>query len=105
MPRVPFCNRCDGLAALPYGPVHQSSILPSVFADRGWVYGRIRLPLDGYRTTLHRNINYASHTTIKAHPAKAGVAKPRVLASSATSASKPGPDATKDPKTAEPPDR
>jgi hypothetical protein len=38
-----------------------------------------------------------AHSTIKAHQAKAGAAKPRVLASSAT----PSADATKDPKTAE----
>jgi hypothetical protein len=38
---------------------------------------------------------------IKAHPAKAGVAKPRVLASCATPAYRPATDATQDPTTAE----
>ena len=41
--------------------------------------------------------NQSHHPSTKAHPAKAGAAKPRVLASSAT----PPTDATKDPTTAE----
>jgi hypothetical protein len=44
-----------------------------------------------------------SQFSSKAHPAKAGAAKLRVLASSATPASRPAIDATRDPTTAEPP--
>jgi hypothetical protein len=48
-------------------------------------------------TTLVRRPYRSAHTSTKAQPAKAGAAKPRVLASSATLSA----DATKDPTTAE----
>jgi hypothetical protein len=49
--------------------------------------------VDSFGTAPYRS----AHTSIKAHPAKAGAAKLRVLGSSAT----PSIDATKDPTTAE----
>ena len=76
------------LASLCVGKTLRGQSISAAVRSRLW-----RL-LDTFSTAPYLR---SCHPSIKAHPAKAGAAKPRVLASSAT----PPPDASKDPKTAE----